>query len=230
MRLRWWSLPDDERRALAQRFNDRLDPLMTGFGIVFLMMVLSERAIPERTVLATLFAVGYWTIWAAFVGEFTVRLSLEPSKRAFLRSNWWQIPILLLPFLRFLRLARVLRLGRAGRVFSSALRASRTAAQTLTNRLVWVGTVHTIVVLATAQILFEPDRFGAFGDALYAAALMATVGQPSGSPDTVVRVVEVALALYSVAFFASLAGSLGAYYLERRTEAAHETAVAEEPA
>lgn len=48
-----------------------------------------------------------WVIWAVFVVDFLVRLVLAQARGAFLRRNWLDILILVLPFLRPLRLLRL---------------------------------------------------------------------------------------------------------------------------
>jgi voltage-gated potassium channel len=157
-------------------------------------------------------------LWAAFVFEFALRLVIAPSTARFLRRNWWQVALLALPFLSFLRLIRMLRIGRAGRIVSAAVRASRTAGQALRSRLLWLAAVHAIVVLGTSELLVEVGEFRSLAHALHDVAIAAVVGEPMTGGGTVTRVLEVVLAIYSAVVFASLAGAVGAFFLERRRE------------
>jgi voltage-gated potassium channel len=50
--------------------------------------------------------------------------------------------------------------------------------------------------------------------------MLAITGRPSGAVDGVARVLDVALALYAVAFFATSAGIVGAFFLEGRDQRA----------
>ena len=54
--------------------------------------------------------VGDWVIWAAFAVELGVKTYLSPDRRRYLISHWYDVVIVVVPFLRPLRAARVLRL------------------------------------------------------------------------------------------------------------------------
>jgi voltage-gated potassium channel len=79
-----------------------------------------------------------------------------------------------------------------------------------------VASLTAIVILATAQLLYEFADFPSFGEALHAAAYGAITGEPVGSDELVASVIELLLAAYSVVVFASLAGILGAFFLDDR--------------
>lgn len=191
---------------------------MSALGVLFLFVVLGERVARPDSALSTVLAVVGWLLWTVFVAEFVTRLVVAPDTGAFLRRNWWQLIFLVLPFLRVLRLVRSLRVLRTGRVLSSAVRSSRSAHRVLGDRVAWVSAVSAIVVLASSELLYAFGGYSSYGDALHAAALAAITGEPLGRADSFVRVLEVLLAVYSVAVFATLAGSLGAYFLESRTD------------
>lgn len=204
-----------ERERQLHAVAARLDLPMTMLGILFLLVVLAQT-VSANVRLQQALAVVSWLLWAVFVAEFLLRLALAPSKHRFLSKHWWQVIFLVLPMLRFLRLLVVLRVARAGRVVSSAVRSSRSAGRVLSSRLGWLGAVTAIVVLATSQLLYAFGSFASYADALHGAALATITGEPLGREDPFSRVIEVLLAAYSVAVFAGLAGSLGAYFLEPR--------------
>lgn len=205
-----------ERERLARELSERLDAPVTVLGVIFLLVVLVDTVAEPAGLLATVFDVAGWVIWAVFVLEFVLRAIIAPSTSAFLRQNWWQLIFLALPFLRFGRILARLRLARLGRVVSSAVRTTRSAGAKLSGRLGWLSAVTVIVILATSQILYEFAAYDRYGDALHDAALATITGEPMGSRAGLARVLEVALALYSVVVFATLAGVLGAYFLENR--------------
>ncbi|MGI8775745.1 MAG: hypothetical protein ACR2KQ_12230 [Actinomycetota bacterium] len=210
--------PEAERDRLSEDIADRLDGAMTAAGILFLLVVLGETLAEDGTVLErSLFVLG-WVLWAVFVAEFVLRMVIAPSTIGFLRKNWWQILFLVLPFLRFLRLLRIFRLARGGRVISSAIRATRTAGRQLADRAVWLAAVTSIVILASSQLLYEFGGYESYGEALHGAALATIVGEPLKQSSGLAQVMEVVLALYSVVFFASLAATVGAYFLESRSD------------
>jgi voltage-gated potassium channel len=218
---------DRERERWAEELLDRLTPAMSALGFLFLLVVLGEQLAREHSTLSTALAVTGWLLWAVFALELLARLVVAPDKRRFWRRNWWQLLFLVLPFLRFLRLVRAVRFLRTGRVLSSAVRSSRSARTVLGSRLGWLAAVSAITVLGSSQLAYQFGGYARYGDALHAAALATIVGEPLGRPDGFTRLLEVALAVFSVVVFATLAGSLGAYFLETRAE---PTAGGREPA
>ena len=203
--------PAAERERVAIELSERMDGPVTALGVIFLLVVLVDTVIRPEDVLAVVFDVAGWLLWAVFVLEFVLRAVVAPSTWAFLRRNWWQVVFLAVPFLRFVRiLARVARLGR---VVSSAVRTTRSATATLSSRLGWLSAVTAMVVLAASQILYEFASYERYADALHDAALATITGEPTGLDSAAASVLEVLLALYSVVVFATLAGVLGAYFL-----------------
>ena len=208
----------DERGELAERIADRLDMPITAAGVVFLLLVLAETISSPQGAVGAVFAITSWVLWAVFVGEFLLRLVIAPSTSAFLKRNWWQVFFLAVPALRFIRALRVLRAARFGRVLSSAVRSSRTAGRKLSSRLGALGVVTIVVVLACSQLLFEFGDYESYADALDDAALATIAGEPFFPESAVLRVVQIIVLTYSVVVFAALAGTVGAYLLERRDD------------
>ena len=202
-----------ERERFADELLDQLSPVMSALGVLFLLLVLGERAARPGSGLGTAFTVAGWLLWAVFAAEFVARRVVAPDTGVFLRRHGWQVLFLVLPFLRVLRLVRAVRLLRAGRLLSGAVRGARSAGRALGGRLGWLAVASTILVLAVSQLLLELGSYTRYGDALHDTALAAISGEPLGRPDALSRVVEVALAAYSVGVFATLAGSVGAYFL-----------------
>ncbi|MBC9731052.1 hypothetical protein [Streptomyces sp. TRM68367] len=200
---------------------ERLTPVMSGLGLLFLLVVVAERMVAPQSAAATGLTVVGWVLWAAFAAEFAARLALASHRGRFLRANWWQIIFLVLPFLRVLRLLKSLRLLRTGRVVSSTVRSSRSAGRILGDRAAWLSMVTLIVIVAASDLLYELDgAHGSYGSTLHATALMTVSGQPLRTASTYGKALEVLLALYSVVIVAALAGVFGAYFIQRRTQPA----------
>jgi voltage-gated potassium channel len=208
----------DQGEDLAERIADRLDVPITAAGVVFLLLVLAETVSDPQGAVGTAFSVLSWTLWALFVGEFVLRLVIAPSTSRFLRRNWWQLVFLAVPALRFVRALRVLRAARVGRVLSSAVRSSRTAGGKLSSRLAALAVVTVVVVLASSQLLFELGEYETYGDALHAAALATVAGEPIFAERAALKLLELVVLAYSVIVFATLAGTVGAFLLERREQ------------
>jgi len=210
---------EEARLAWVETVEARFSPVASALGILFVLVVIGENLAEPDSRLRSVFLITGWVIWVVFVVEFSLRAILAPSTAAFLRRNWWQIIFLFLPFLRFIAALRLARVARAGRILSSAVRGTRSAGRVLRDRIVWLAMVHTIVVLAVSQLLFEfGDPSETYGATLHAVALASVSGEPLGFDTGLAQVVEVALAIYAVVVFATAAATVGAYLLERRGE------------
>ena len=65
--------------------------------------------------------VGFWVIWLAFLAEFSIKISIVESKWQYVRRNWLDVMVILLPLLRPLRVLRItrgLQVGRSLRLLS----------------------------------------------------------------------------------------------------------------
>lgn len=210
-----------ERERRVEDLSVRLDPLMTVLSILFVLVVLGQF-VPTSSRVDRVLLIATWVLWGAFVAEFVVRLTLAPAIAPFLRRNWWQVVLLLLPFLGFLRIVRLARLSRAGRILSSSIRATRRAQRSLRNRLLWVSAIHVIVILGGAELAVEFAGYRSLLPALYDVAYAATTGEPLRSDTGLAQVMEIVLAIYSVVVFAAIAGTVGAFFLERTAERKEE--------
>lgn len=204
----------------AEALGRRLDKPMGALGLVFLFVVLGQSLAEDRRLTGAL-AIAGWALWAIFVAEFALRAYIaRDDQRQFWARNWWQVIFLAVPFLRFARvltLLRITRLARLGAVLSAAVRGSRSAGSLLSGRVAWLAVVTGVVVLAASQLLYVVGSYEHYGDALHDAALATVTGEPLSATDGFARVLEVLLAVYSVAVFATLAGALGAFFLQPST-------------
>lgn len=203
------------REVWAEELLDRLTPVMSALGVLFLLVVIGEQFARSGSAVSVLLTAAGWALWAVFAMEFVARMVVAPNTSRFLKKNWWQILFLVLPFLRILRLVRALRLLRTGRVLSSAIRTSRSARGLLGGRVGWLSMVSAITVVGSSLLLYQFSGYPSYGKALHAAALAAITGEPLARPDAFSQILEVLLAIFSVVVFATLAGSLGAYFLRR---------------
>ena len=206
--------PEQRREAWAENLLDRLTPAMSALGVLFLLVVLGEQFARPDSLASTLLTIVGWLLWAVFVVEFLARMVVAPSTGRFLRRNWWQVLFLVLPFLRILRLVRALRVLRTGRVVSSAVRSSRSIRGVLRGRVAWLAVVSAITILGSSQLLYGFGNYDSYGAALHAAALASITGEPLGRPDPFAQLLEVLLGIFSVVVFATLAGTVGAYFLD----------------
>jgi voltage-gated potassium channel len=222
--------PDDEltpRERLATLVESRLDIPMAALALVWAGLVAYELIAP-REQLGTLGVVGN-VIWAIFGIELLVKLVVSGHPWRFLRRHWPSVLFLVLPVLRVLRVARAVRAVRvlpAARVVGSSYRAVGTAKGLLTGRLQFLAAATAVTVFGGGQLLFvlergRTDALTSLGDALWWSANLAIASNLVHEPVTLVgRLLAIVLSAYAIVVFASLAASLGAFFVESRQERA----------
>lgn len=206
--------------STAEALAARLDKPMSALGLVFLLVVLAQVLAEDPGFVLALTVVG-WVLWAVFVAEFALRAWIAKDQRRFWSRNWWQLLFLAVPFLRFARaltLLRLTRAARAGSVLSAAIRGSRSGGRLLSGRVTWLALVTGVVVLAASQLLYVAGSYDEYAVALHEAAMSTVTGTGLSAEGVFPRILEVTLAVYSVVVFATLAGALGAYFLEHRED------------
>ncbi|WP_372698733.1 hypothetical protein [Arthrobacter sp. JSM 101049] len=202
----------------AELLAARMDRPMGVLGIIFVFVVLAQLLADDARMLAVL-EVAAWFFWGIFVVEFLLRSFIARFQWAFWKRNWWQVLFLLVPFLRFfralqaLRFWRVARLGRIGSILSAGVRGSRSAGRLLSTRIGWLVAVTAVVILVASQLLYLNESYPSYAGALHDAAMSTITGSELGVDGVFASLLEVALAVYSVAVFATLAGSIGAFFL-----------------
>ena len=205
-----------DRELLAERIAAELDAPVTVAGILLVLIIVADGLTPPTAEWRWVFEVASWALWSLFVVEFLARMVVAPSTSAFLRRNWWQVVFLVLPFLRFLR--ALTRSARVGRAVATSVRSTRSAGRTLGSRVAYLGAATIGVVLAGSQVLYEFGPGITYGEALHDVAFATISGEPFGLDGAVASTLELVLALYATVLFATLAGSLGAFFLERTGE------------
>lgn len=207
-----------ERVKAAEVLAARLDRPMGLLGVLFLFVFLGQLLVTEPGWSRALTIAG-WGFWAVFLAEFVLRAYIARFQATFWRRNWWQVIFLLVPFLRFVRalqavrLLRVARVARVGSILSAGVRGSRSAGRLLSSRIGWLAAVTGVVILAASQLLYAFEAHSSYGSALYEAAMATVTGSGITTEDPLSKAVQLVLAVYSVGVFATLAGSLGAFYL-----------------
>lgn len=222
--------PDQEptsRERLAALVEQRLDVPMALLAVVWAVLVAYELAAPanqrdELTLIGNI-------VWAVFVVEFVAKLWVSGKPLRFLRRRWPSVLFLALPALRILRVVRALRLIRvlpAARVVGSSYRAIGTARTLLGGRLTFLAVASLVVIFSGGQLLYlveGGEQGGSLADSLWWSANLALSGNPVFEPSSgLARLLSILLTAYAVVVFASLAGAVGAYFVESRAERAAE--------
>ncbi|MEX1162828.1 MAG: ion transporter [Nitriliruptor sp.] len=222
--------PDDEpttRERAAAVLEGQLDVPMAILAVIWAFLVAFELVAPPE--LRTTLAVTGNVIWGIFGLEYVVKLWVSGHPGRYVVRNWPSLVFLVLPILRVLRVARALRALRllpAARVAGASYRAVGTARGLLTGRLQFLAATTGIAIFGGGQLLYvlERGRDGAIdslGDALWIAANAAVSGAIIIEPTTLAgRLLALLLTIYALVVFASLAATLGAFFLEARQERA----------
>lgn len=170
-----------------------------------------------------------WAIWAVFTLELVTKTYLAPSRMAYVRSHWFDVVVVVLPFLRPLRVlrgARVLRAATGLRVIAALVRVGHSARALLAkNGLQYVLAIGFALILASATTvwLIERDSGGNitnFGDALWwAAATVTTVGYGDAFPVTPEgRGIAVFLMLLGISIFGLVTANIAAFLVRPADE------------
>lgn len=207
------------REDLRERLDRYLDlPLALASVVLVLLAIIElsgEVSAPWRGRIA---ALG-WSLWALFFIEFAVKFALAPVKRTYLRRNWLDVLVLLVPFLRFLRLLRILRVTRAFPVFRLLVFGGRGSGAALVllrrRRLGQLALISAMVMLMGAAMGFILEEGAAggqikgFGDALWwSAALVTTVGSELYPVTVGGRILGFLLMLYAIGVFSYFIASI----------------------
>ena len=221
------------RENLRERLDRYLDlPLALASILLVLIAVVElggEVAEPWRGRLVVL----GWALSGLFLVEFAVKIALAPVKRTYLRHNWLDVLVLLVPFLRVLRLLRVLRATRALPLFRLLVFGGRGSEGALVllrrRRLGQLALISVLVILIGATLGFilengvPGSQIETFGDALWWSATTVTTVASEIYPVTMAgRVLGFFLMLYAVGIFSYFIASISTVLVEADARQTHE--------
>lgn len=211
---------DAERRAATrQRFEERMAipilvaaALLTAVSLVLLFVELSRDA---RITLLVVDGV----IWLFFAIEYAIRLTLATEKRRFVREEWLDLVLVVLPLFQPMRLLGALvRLAR----LSAAVERTAQSAQVLVGRhklylaLGWATGLVLIASIVTPLVEPASSKIKNFGDGVWwAIVTTTTVGYGDLVPEsTVGRIIGLLLMLAGIGIIGLLTANIASLFLE----------------
>ena len=218
---------NQERESLLERLEDWLETPLLILGFVWLLLLIIELTGNLSRGLELLGT----AIWAIFIIDFALKLTLAPDRVGYLKRNWLTALALVVPALRVFRIIRVFRILRAARavrgvrlfrVLTSLNRGMKALGASFGRRgFGYVVALSAIVVFAGAagMLGFENKFEGglrSYGDALWWTAMMiTTIGSDYFPRSAEGRVLCFMLALYGFAVFGYVTAALATFFVGR---------------
>jgi voltage-gated potassium channel len=221
---------ESERDSLLELLQDWLEIPMVFLAFVWLALFVAEVIWGLTPLLEML---GY-VIWALFIFEFGLGLTLASRKLRYLKQNWLKGIALAAPALRIfaiLRVFRLMRLTQASgmirgmrllRVLSSINRGMRALAASMGRRGFGYVILLTIIVMlvgAAGMYAFEREFEGGQGLQSYWEALwwtsmiMTTIGSDYWPETSSGRMLCFFISLYSLGVFGYVTAALATFFV-----------------
>ena len=222
------ALRDTKRReTFLARYDPIADPVLLILAAAMIPLIVLPLSLDlSPSVDRTLFALD-WVIWAVFAMDLTVRTYCAERRVKYLTTHWYDVLIVVVPFLRPLRLlrsARLFRLLYLSRAAALGTHAVTTAQELLRrNGLAFVLAAAAVLLLVAASLVFafEHDANGSidsFGTATWWAFVTITsVGYGDTVPVTAEgRIVAVFLMILGISLFGFITANIAAYMVEHQ--------------
>jgi hypothetical protein len=150
------------RQVALERFERATELPLLVLALAMIPLLLAPAVVDlSDTAEATVLALD-WFIWAAFALEYVIRLALTEQRARFIRQQWPDLLIIVLPFLRPLRImrsARALRLLRLARLAAVLTVVTREGRRLLTRHKLHYALLATgAMVVGCALLIHRPSN------------------------------------------------------------------------
>jgi voltage-gated potassium channel len=215
----------ERRRRLYDRVDRATQLPMLVLAVLMIPLIIIPFVVNLSDAGDGAFIAANWVVWAAFAAELVTKTYLSPNRRRYLITHWFDVLIVVVPFLRPLRIAqsaRALRGLHALRLLAVVYRSGLTG-RTVLNRhgLQYVLATALVVVIAIAGFvtLIEEsadDRtIGSFPTALWwSATTVTTVGYGDTAPVTAEgRALGVVLMFVGIGLFGVFTANIASFFV-----------------
>lgn len=206
-----------------------MEPILNILSLLWIGLIIYEFIYGLSNIQETIF----YLLWAIFVIDFIVEITLAPNKIKYLRNNILVALSLLVPALRVFR---IIRLAGLARMVGSMGRGFRTVRSIVGSRgVVYVSAITLLVMIVGSVGIFyfenpsytegknllvpgEP-HIRNYGDALwFTSMLIVTLGSEYWPKTTEGRILTFMISLYSFAVFGFITATIASYLIGERNK------------
>lgn len=206
-------------RSKLHQYLTRFDSLFLFLACLMIPMMILEYAIAIPVVYKDIFHGYFLFLWALFLLEFVIKLSLSSSKKIYLKTNWVDVVIIFFPFLRILRIIEISEIG-----FLILIERFSNFLSSFHLQSFFKTLILTIVIVAVSSelILFLEKPYAQshiknFGDAIWWSTVgISTIGVGNVVPvSSGGKVLTIFLMVSGIVLFSMLTANITALFTER---------------
>lgn len=206
-------MPPEQRAILLARFERTTEIPMLLLSVGFLVIFFAIESNAVNAEIIPILDGLLWLLWGIFGAELAIKLYLAPERGRYVRSQWIEILIIIVPFLRPLRLLWL------PVIVTRLWRQSRRVLRQRMSAFIGVTSLALVLVGATLMVVAEQGAGGpiaTFADAVWwALTTITTVGYGDTYPVTALgRGVAVFLMIAGIALFGLLTANVAAFFVE----------------
>jgi voltage-gated potassium channel len=227
------------RQVALRRFEQATELPLLLLALAMIPLLLAPVVVDISDTAEAAVVAADWFIWAAFAFEYVIRLALTDQRGRFVRREWPDLLIIVLPFLRPLRIvrsARALRLLRLARLAAVLAEVTREGRRLLTRHKLHYALLVTMAMVLACALLVHAVEDGhggsidSVGDAIWwSITTVTTVGYGDMFPVTPAgRGVAAVLMVTGIALFGVLTANLAALLVDEGAQepGQHGTSIA----
>jgi voltage-gated potassium channel len=225
------------RHIALERFERATELPLLLLALAMIPLLLAPAVLDLNDTAKAAILAADWFIWAAFALEYVIRLALTDQRARFVRTQWPDLLVIVLPFLRPLRImrsARALRLLRLARLAAVLTVITREGRRLLTRHKLHYALLATMAMVVGCALLVHAVEVGhggsidSVGDALWwAITTVTTVGYGDTFPVTAAgRGVAAVLMATGIALFGVLTANLAALLVDQGANEPDEDTIA----